>query len=135
MRRLQRVLAQIPNAAGDYTMMGSAFTADANAMQPVARAIAQRGLPLIDSRVVAATVAARSMTEAGGKSLSNALFLDDEPRRDAIRRKLDRLTRTATHDGQAVTLARALPTTMDALAAFDAKAAGVTMVNPTMLIR
>ncbi len=135
LRRLQRVLAQVPRPAGLYTMMGSAFTADEAAMQPIARAIVTRGLPLIDSRVVAATVAGRSITEAGGKSLSNALFLDDEPRRDAIRGKLGRLSRMATRDGKAVTIARALPATMDALAAFDTKAAGVTMVNPTMLLR
>jgi hypothetical protein len=135
LRRLEKVLAQVPRPAGLYTMMGSAFTADQAAMQPVAQAIARRGLPLIDSRVIGATVAARNVADAGGKSLSNALFLDDEPRRDAIRRKLDRLARTAVQDGRAVTIARALPATMDALAAFDQKAAGVTMVNPTVLLQ
>lgn len=134
-RRLAWALSRLPRPAGVYTMMGSAFTADRAAMAPVAEAVARAGLPLIDSHVIGATVAADSVTAAGGRAISNRLFLDDVPTRAATTAKLDRAARLATREGRAVVLARARPVTADLLAGFDTKAAGVAFVPPSVLMK
>lgn len=133
-RRLAWALSRLPRPAGVYTMMGSAFTADRAAMAPVAEAVAKAGLPLIDSHVIGATVAADSVAAAGGRAISNRLFLDDVPTRAATAAKLDRAARLAATEGRAVVLARALPATAELLAGFDAKAAGVAFVPPSVLM-
>lgn len=134
-RRIAWALSRLSQPAGVYTMMGSAFTANRAAMAPVAEAVAKAGLPLIDSHVIGATVAADSVTAAGGRAISNRLFLDDEPTRAATAAKLDRAARLAAKEGRAVVLARALPATADLLASFDAKGAGVAFVPPSVLMR
>jgi len=133
-RRLAWALARLSRPAGVYTMMGSAFTANRAAMAPIAEAVAKAGLPLIDSHVIGATVAADSVAAAGGRAISNRLFLDDVPTRAATAAKLDRAARLAAKEGRAVVLARALPATADLLAGFDAKAAGVAFVPPSVLM-
>ncbi len=134
-RRLAWALSRLPQPAGVYTMMGSAFTANRAAMAPVAEAVAKAGLPLIDSHVIGATVAADSIAAAGGRAISNRLFLDDVPTRAATTAKLDRAARLAAKEGRAVVLARALPATADLLAGFDAKGAGVAFVPPSVLMK
>src|SRR3546814_1927062 len=79
-------------------MMGSAFTSSATAMAPVADAIRRHGIVLLDARSIGATVAARTVEEAGGKALSNDMFVDGEPTRRAISTALDRLIRQRSEE-------------------------------------
>src|SRR3546814_17882881 len=90
-------------------------------MAPVADAIRRHGIVLLDARSIGATVAARTVEEAGGKALSNDMFVDGEPTRRAIRTALDRLIRQAKARGHALGIARGLPVTLDLLPARGAK--------------
>src|SRR3546814_15175935 len=96
-------------------MMGSAFTIDASAMAPVAAAIKRHGLVFLDARSISGTVAAKTVTTAGGRALSNDLFIDAEPRPGAISAALERLAKQARSRGQAIGIARALPVTIELL--------------------
>src|SRR3546814_9769296 len=102
-------------------MMGSAFTSSPTAMAPVADAIRRHGIVLLDARSIGATVAARTVEEAGGKALSNDMFVDGEPTRRAISTALDRLIRQAKARGHAIGIARGLPVTLDMLPEWAAR--------------
>src|SRR3546814_5095375 len=77
-------------------------------MAPVADAIRRHGIVLLDARSIGATVAARTVEEAGGKALSKDMFVDGEPTRRAISTALDRLIRQAKARGHASGSARGL---------------------------
>lgn len=134
-KRVEWALAQVDRPAGAYTMMGSAFTASAAAMAPVADAIRRHDIVLLDARSIGATVAAKSVRAAGGKALSNDMFIDGEPTRKAISAALDRLVRQARANGEAIGIARGLPVTLDMLPAWAAtlEEKGVTLVPPARL--
>src|SRR3546814_1072286 len=93
--------------------MGSAFTIEASAMAPVAAAIKRHGLVFLDARSISGTVAAKTVAAAGGRALSNDLFIDADPRPDAISAALERLAKQARSRGQAIGIARALPVTIE----------------------
>src|SRR3546814_11301921 len=90
---------------------------------------------LLDARSIGATVAARTVEEAGGKALSNDMFVDGEPTRRAISAALDRLVRQAQARGHAIGIARGLPVTLDMLPEWAAtlEERGVTLVPPARL--
>src|SRR3546814_181356 len=98
-KRVEWALSQVERPVGAYTMMGSAFTIDASAMAPVAAAIKRHGLVFLDARSISGTVAAKTVTTAGGRALSNDLFLDADPRPGAIRAALERLAQQARPRG------------------------------------
>lgn len=134
-KRVEWALEQIDRPVGAYTMMGSAFTANATAMQPVAAALNRHKVVLLDARSTGATVAADTVRKAGGRALSNNLFIDADPRPTAINAALDQLARQAKARGQAVGIARALPVTLAALPGWADGLAerGVTLVPPSSL--
>ncbi len=134
-KRVEWALSQIDHPAGAYTMMGSAFTADAKAMEPVAAAMKKHGLVLLDARSIGGTVAAKAVTDAGGRALSNDMFIDADPRPQAIAAALDRLARQARARGHAVAIARALPTTLRILPewAKTLESNGISLVPPSRL--
>src|SRR3546814_11721535 len=64
-------------------------------MAPVAAAIKRHGLVFLDARSISGTVAAKTVTTAGGRALSNDLFIDADPRPGAISAALERLAKQA----------------------------------------
>lgn len=134
-KRLEWALSQVDHPSGAYTMMGSAFTANAQAMAPVAEAMVRHGLVLLDARSIGSTVAASTVAEAGGRALTNDLFIDMDPRPEAINAALDRLVKHAKSHGKAIGIARALPTTIAVLPAWaeSLEAKGITLVAPARL--
>lgn len=134
-QRVEWALAQVDRPVGAYTMMGSAFTADVQAMVPVAAVMRQHGLVLLDARSTGNTVAARTVEAAGGRALSNDMFIDNDPRPAAIAAALDRLAAQAQARGEAVGIARALPATLQILPqwAEQLENTGVTLVAPSQL--
>ena len=134
-QRAEWVLGQVDRPVGVYTMMGSAFTADAAAMAPVADVVRQHGVVLLDARSVGNSVAARVVTEAGGRALTNDMFIDNDPNPAAIAAALDRLAARAQMHGQAVGIARALPATLQQLPQWAEQLdnTGVTLVPPSRL--
>lgn len=133
--KLEWALTRIDRPTGAYTMMGSAFTADAAAMKPVAAAIRQHNLVLLDARSVSATVAAKSVAEAGGRALTNNMFIDADASPAAINAALKSLAAQAKARGHAIGIARAIPATVALLPGWaeGLEAQGIALVPPSRL--
>lgn len=134
-RRVEWAISRIDKPDGAYTMMGSAFTASAKAMQPVAAALTKHNLALLDTRSIGSTVAAKMTKAAGGRALTNDLFIDARTDPASINATLAQLVAQARARGQAVGVARALPGTMELLTTWSQslEKSGVTLVPPSRL--
>jgi uncharacterized protein len=99
--RLERLAAQMPQAAtGFYNIMGSAFTADKQALGAVIDFAKARGLAFFDTRSGPDTVAASQARKAGVPAALNMAYLDETPA--ALAAKLDQLAVRARQDGVAI---------------------------------
>lgn len=134
-QKLEWALSRIDRPTGAYTMMGSAFTADAAAMKPVAAAIRKHDLVLLDARSVSATVAAKTVIEAGGRALTNNMFIDADASPAAINAALKNLAAQAKTRGHAVGIARAIPATVALIPGWaeGLEAQGIALVPPSRL--
>ncbi len=103
-RQTQANLDQVPGAVGVNNHMGSRFTEDARALQPVLEVIRQAGLFFLDSATSPRSQAqdlARRMGLAQGQ---RDVFLDHDPGRPAIERQMERLLALARGRGQAIAI-------------------------------
>lgn len=108
-QRLGWALGRIDHPAGAYPMMGSAFTESPRAMQPIAAMLSAEHLAFIDSRSSPRSVAAKSVAKAGGRAMTNDMFLDLDPEPAAVHRALAALADKARRSGRAVGLIQASP--------------------------
>lgn len=81
---LIHALSRVPLAVGVNNHMGSAFTADADAMAAVMPVLAERDLFWLDSRTTAQTVAVDQARAAGVPVVSRRVFLDHDPTEAAV---------------------------------------------------
>ncbi len=137
LERLDWALDRFGELDGTTGMMGSAFTQDAVALRPIMKALHMRGLAYIDARASERSVAERTARDSGVPSRSNDRFVDEPATAGNIGRNLDALISTAKRRGYAIGYARPMPATIEALAAFEAKAqaAGITLVGAARLAR
>lgn len=133
--KLEWALGRIDRPTGAYTMMGSAFTASATAMKPVAAAIRQHDLVLLDARSVGSTVAAKTVLAAGGRAITNNMFIDADASPAAIDAALNSLAAQARARGHAIGIARAIPSTVRLLPGWaeGLEAQGIALVPPSRL--
>ena len=117
--------------------MGSRFTADRGAMQPVLAELGARGLYFIDSRTTAATVAADMARAAGLPAASRDVFLDNETVAAAVRARLAEAETIARRRGSAIAIGHPHDATLAALAAWlpEARARGFTLVPASAVVR
>lgn len=121
---LHRAMAKITNYTGIVNFMGGRFLSDADALEPVMRDIAGRGLFFLDDGSSAQSL---SGTVAGALEASHAfadLQLDAELSREAILRKLDELERIARRNGAAIGIASAFDESVDAIRDWCEEATG-----------
>lgn len=121
---LHRAMARITNYTGIVNFMGGRFLADADALEPVMRDIAGRGLLFLDDGSSAQSL---SGTIAGAIEAPHAfadLQLDGELAREAILRKLDELERIARRNGTAIGIASAFDESVDAIREWCEEAGG-----------
>ena len=128
--RLQSLMARARGYVGVANFMGSRFSASEQALAPVLRETARRGLIYFDDGSAPRSLAGQI---AGASSLPFAksdVAIDTVPSAAEIDRALGRLEALARERGSAIGMANALPITIDRIArwAKAAEARGVQLV-------
>lgn len=100
----RRALAAVPGAIGANNHMGSAFSADAEAMRPVLEVIADGDLLYLDSRTGAGSVAYRLARALGVPSAERDVFLDDASAGAALEERWRDLLAEARSQGAAIAI-------------------------------
>lgn len=113
--RLHWVMSRATGYAGLVNFMGTRFTEDQSAIQPVLTEMLKRGVYFLDNNTAddsqVSTVAARL-----NMPLSvNSVVIDDIPTAKRIDDMLGEVTRIARRDGQVVAMAAAYPITLERL--------------------
>ena len=136
-RRLVAALARVPVAIGVNNHMGSRFTADREALIPVAEELAARHLLFFDSRTTPATQVVPVARAFGVASAGRDVFLDDEQTAGAVDAELNELEAKARAQGVAIAIGHPHDVTLAALAAWTAHAGarGFTLVPLSEAIR
>lgn len=134
LQRLEWALKRVEGPAGITGIMGSAFTENEAAMRPIFAALKSKGLAFLDSRASAASDAEAVGQQVGVPVAVNDRFLDESGSIDA---NLAALEAVARKRGSAVGFARALPATVEALAAWADTLGekGILLVPPSSLTR
>lgn len=132
---LHRAMAQITNYTGVVNFMGGRFLSSADALEPVIRDVASRGLLFLDD---ASSAQSLSGTIAGAVSAPHAfadLQLDADLSRTAVLKKLDELERIARRNGTAIGVASAFDESVDAIREWCEEAAtrGIEIVGVASL--
>jgi polysaccharide deacetylase 2 family uncharacterized protein YibQ len=122
-RRLGLALARVPVAVGINNHMGSRFTADRDALIPVAEELAARHLFFFDSRTTPETDVVPVAHAFGVASAGRDVFLDDEQTADGVDTQLAALEAKAHSQGIAIAIGHPHDVTLAALAAWTARAA------------
>ena len=86
--KLDEALQRVPAAVGVNNHMGSALTADPDAMQVVMTALHSRGLFFLDSRTTADSVALSAARRHDVPATIRHVFLDNDPSPEAVRTAL-----------------------------------------------
>lgn len=112
---LHEAMGKITNYTGVMNYLGGRFLADADALEPVLRDVAGRGLLFLDDGS-----SAQSLTETIGKPLQlphafSDLALDAQLDKGEILKKLDELERIARRKGFAIGSASAFDESVDAI--------------------
>ena len=133
---LHRSMAEITNYTGIMNYLGGRFLADADALEPVMRDLAKRGLLFLDDGTSAQSL---SGTLAGAFDVPHGfadLVLDSEISETAILRRLDELERIALRNGTAIGVASAFDESIAAIAAWmeEARGRGIEIVGASALV-
>lgn len=99
---LARMLEELPWASGASNHMGSAFTADPEAMSAYAALLGSKGLYLLDSVTTPRSVALEAAQAAGIPAARRDVFLDAAMKPDEMRRQWDRAVALAREKGDAI---------------------------------
>jgi polysaccharide deacetylase 2 family uncharacterized protein YibQ len=111
-KRLNWVLSRATGYVGVFNFMGSRFTADKRALQPVLQQLKGRGLMLLDMRATPYSVMGTTAKELGIPYTAIDLIGDSEPNRGFIDDQLEALVGMAAKNKQAVAVLRPFPITM-----------------------
>jgi hypothetical protein len=128
---LHEAMGRITNYTGIGNFMGGRFLSDPEALEPVMRDVARRGILFFDDGT-----SSRSLTETFSKTLgvpfvAADIVLDVKPQKGEVLQKLDDLERIARRNGFAVGTASAFTDSVDAIAEWsnEAKARGIEIVG------
>ena len=134
---LHKSLSEITNYTGIMNFLGGRFLSDADALEPVMRDLAKRGLLFLDDGTSAQSL---SGTLAGTLDVPQGfadLVVDDQLDRGAILKKLDELERIARKNGQAIGVASAFDESVGAISDWvdEASARGIEFVGVSVLVK
>ncbi len=121
---LHHAMAKTTNYTGIVNFMGGRFLSDADALEPVMRDVASRGLVFLDDGSSAQSL---SGTIAGAVEAPHAfadLQLDADLSRESVLKKLDELERIARRNGTAIGIASAFDESVDAIREWCEEAGG-----------
>lgn len=128
---LHQAMARITNYTGITNFMGGRFLSDPEALEPIMRDIARRGIMFVDDGTSAQSLVDQFAKTLGIPFAASDMVLDARQERGYILGKLDDLERTARRNGAAVGVASAFEVSVDAIAAWanEAKARGIEIVS------
>ncbi|WP_085121826.1 divergent polysaccharide deacetylase family protein [Tistlia consotensis] len=135
--QLSQVLARGSAYVGVAAVMGSRFTADADALRPVLSALGARGLIFLDNSASDNSVAVKLGRQLGVPTLYNDRTLDGEfVQANAIDSRLAQVERLARTKGVAIAMANVYPTTFRQLETWAAglKEKGLALAPISSLI-
>lgn len=128
---LHTAMARITNYTGITNFMGGRFLADSEALEPVMRDLAARGIMFLDDGT-----SAQSLTDHFAKTLgipfaASDMVLDATQERGSILAKLDELERIARRNGIAIGVASAFEVSVDAIRTWseEVRARGIEIVS------
>lgn len=127
---LHTAMARITNYTGITNFMGGRFLADPEALEPIMRDIAARGIMFVDDGTSAQSLTGQFARTLAIPFAASDMVLDATQERGYILSKLDDLERIARRNGQAVGVASAFEVSVDAIAAWaeEARARGIEIV-------
>lgn len=114
--KFESCLSQVPYARGVNNHMGSAFTADKEAMANILSVARQRSLVFVDSITTPDSLGVETARQAGLKVFSRAVFLDNVIDEDIVCIQLEKLVREAERAGLAIGIGHPHRETRDAIA-------------------
>jgi uncharacterized protein len=137
LQRLRWDLARFEGYVGINNHMGSRFTSDAGALEPVMRELHERGLLFVDSRTVAHSAGSEVAGKYGVPHAARDVFLDDEISTPAIAARLGELERVARHTGSAIAIGHPHDQTLDALKGWlrDVPSKGFVLVPVSAIVK
>jgi len=118
LRRLRWDLARFDGYVGINNHMGSRFTRDAPAMEPVIAELKSRGLLFLDSRTIGNSAGADLARRMGVPNATRDVFLDNEVHADAIAERLAEVEQLARRHGSAIAIGHPHDATLDELQAW-----------------
>ena len=129
-------IAAVPGAVGVNNHMGSALSADPSSMSTILGVLAERGLFFLDSRTSAQSVGFRVATSLGVPAAERQVFLDDDPRPEAVAAEFQHLLDLARTRGGAIAIGHPHSATLATLAAEvpRAQALGYRFVQVSALL-
>jgi polysaccharide deacetylase 2 family uncharacterized protein YibQ len=137
LQRLRWDLSRFDGYVGIDNHMGSRFTGDAEALQPVMQELRDRGLLFLDSRTVAHSAGIAVAARLGVPHAGRDVFLDDEMSSPAIEARLAELERVARRTGSAIAIGHPHDATLEALKAWlrDAPGHGFVLVPVSAIVK
>jgi uncharacterized protein len=129
LRRLDWALSRVPDFVGVNNHEGSLFTANADALGPVMRRIAERRVFFFDSRTTPASQVVSVARAYGVESSDRDVFLDDVPTIDGVDAQLRALESRARSHGAAIAIGHPNEITLDAVAYWAAHEQGFELVT------
>lgn len=114
-RATRRALEAVPGAAGVNNHMGSGLSSERPAMDAVLTVIGSRGLYFLDSRTSAESVAYAAARALDVPAAERQVFLDPDPRPEAVRYQFRRLLEAARERGAAIAIGHPHPDTVAVL--------------------
>lgn len=111
----RRALAAVPGAKGMNNHMGSRLTADRASMDAVLRVVGRRGLYFLDSRTTPASLAYATARALDVPAAERQVFLDPDPRAEAVRYQFRRLLAFARGRGAGIAIGHPHPETLRVL--------------------
>lgn len=114
-RATREALGAVPGAVGVNNHMGSSLSVDRPSMEAILGVIGERGLYFLDSRTSAESVAFAAARELDVAAAERQVFLDPDPRPEAVRYQFRRLLAAARERGAAIAIGHPHPHTLAVL--------------------
>ncbi|QRM53597.1 divergent polysaccharide deacetylase family protein [Sinorhizobium sp. BG8] len=132
---LHHAMGLITNYTGIMNFMGGRFLSDSDALQPVMRDIANRGLLFLDDGSSAQSLSGKVAGTLNAPHAFADVQLDSELSTEAVLRKLDELERIARRNGTAIGVASAFDESVDAITQWydEASRRGIEIVGVSAL--
>ncbi len=115
LEKLDQALGLVPYAVGLNNHMGSRFTRNRAALEPLLRILQERNMIALDSLTHPGSVFYREARSLGLPALRRDIFLDDDPNGEAIWGELRKAENVALVTGRAIAIGHPRPETLKAL--------------------